>query len=489
MADTPVPALLVPPATGGGGAAESDPVLPDPAAVITQTGQDAPALVALSQTTEPEPPETVANLIAPLPQPDALPGPGAADQPGQVQAALPVPGTDAAAQPAAGKIVATLAEPVLPQSLAAPQTETVAKTAAKPEAAPGPQGAAVPALTAAGEDEAPMAVANPAPAAVSRADIILADPAAAKAAEASPGLTDPGIVPLADQGVLVDAAPPAKPKILEHGTAKPVLPGAATGPATGFAGTTPGVTLNRLPRIGGETPTNPAAEPALDPSGLPPLERNSADFENPQGRPLFSVILLDTGEMDPAALLNIGFPVTFALDPMRADVAQAAMAWRAAGQEVLILATALPPGATAADVEVTFQSHFASLPSALGVIDLPQKGFQDDRALSQNIVETLKGAGYGLVTFDRGLDPAAQVAKREGVRQAMVFRTLDAEGENVPTVRRYLDRAAFKAAQLGSVVVFGSTRPDTVQGLIEWAAEGRAATVVMAPISAVMSLE
>ena len=55
--------------------------------------------------------------------------------------------------------------------------------------------------------------------------------------------------------------------------------------------------------------------------------------------------------------------------------------------------------------------------------------------------------------------------------------------------RRYLDRAAFKAAQEGRVVVQGTTRPETVQALLEWTVEGRAGSVELAPASAVLQVQ
>jgi polysaccharide deacetylase 2 family uncharacterized protein YibQ len=56
-------------------------------------------------------------------------------------------------------------------------------------------------------------------------------------------------------------------------------------------------------------------------------------------------------------------------------------------------------------------------------------------------------------------------------------------------IRRYLDRAAFKAAQEGRVVVVGRTRPETVAALLEWTVEGRAATVALAPLTAALSTD
>lgn len=91
------------------------------------------------------------------------------------------------------------------------------------------------------------------------------------------------------------------------------------------------------------------------------------------------------------------------------------------------------------------------------------------------------------MTWDKGLNAGEQVARRDGVPSAMVFRRLDGANENASTVRRYLDRAAFKAAQDGAVAVVGQTSPETVAALMEWAVEGRSASVALAPITAVLS--
>lgn len=275
-------------------------------------------------------------------------------------------------------------------------------------------------------------------------------------------------------------------------------------PDSGIAqNTVEGVTTDRLPTItpdpAAEAPlVNSAARPA-EPSvagtdlpelaaDLPPLQRFARSFENPGAKPLFAVLLLDQGDPDlrRAELAALPLPLSFVVDPMQPGAAEAAEIYRAAGQEVVMLATAIPRGATAADLEQSFAAIAPILPEAVALIDTIDATFQDNRGLSAEVVTHLDAKGLGLVTFDRGLNAADQVARREGVPAATVFRSLDDEGEDSPLIRRYLDRAAFKAAQEGRVVVIGTAREATITALMEWAVEGRSASVALAPISAVM---
>ena len=280
--------------------------------------------------------------------------------------------------------------------------------------------------------------------------------------------------------------PAAKPKLLQPDSATKL------DPAPGLPKAADGVTVGRLPTIGGDAKKDAAAEDAAEaPENLPPLKRYAMPFENPTGKPLFALILTDDGSagLDRAKLAALPFPVTFAVDPLAPNAAEAAATYRAGGKEVVMLASGLPAGATAADVEQSFQAMTAVLPESVAVIDLATKGFQDDRALSSQIVAILKADGRGLITYDRGLNAADQVSRRDDLPAALVFRDVDAQGEETPMIRRYLDRAAFKAAQEGRVTVVGTTRPETVAAIMEWTIEGRASSVTLAPASAVMVVQ
>jgi len=249
-------------------------------------------------------------------------------------------------------------------------------------------------------------------------------------------------------------------------------------PTTVMDKAVPGVKVGNLPQVGAQAPVEEQA---------PPVRRYARDFA-PEGKPLFVILLHDVGSagMSREELAKLPFPVSFVVDPLATDAKDASATYRAAGQEVLTLANGIPDGATAMDLETTFGTLTQILPESVAVIDQDIGGFQDKRPLATLVLPVILGEGRGLVTYDRGLNAADQIARREGVPAAVIFRRLDGEGESKQTIRRYLDRAAFKAAQEGAVVVIGDTRADTVAAILEWTVEGRAATVTLAPVTAVM---
>ncbi len=252
----------------------------------------------------------------------------------------------------------------------------------------------------------------------------------------------------------------------------------------------PGVTTDRLPRIGDAEPAEPALEVlALEAAEQPPLLAFARPFAAEAGVPLFAILLHDIGAagMSREDLANLPFAVTFVIDPSAPDAAEAAQAYRAAGQEVMIEIGALPEGATPADLEQSFHALALALPQTVAMLDAAASGLQENRPLATQAIPILKAQGRGIVTYEQGLGAADQVAQREGLAHASIFRVLDAEGEATAVIRRYLDRAAFKAVQEGKVLVIGQTRPETVAAILEWMVEGRGSSVQLAPVTALMT--
>ena len=67
-----------------------------------------------------------------------------------------------------------------------------------------------------------------------------------------------------------------------------------------------------------------------------------------------------------------------------------------------------------------------------------------------------------------------------------MFRDIDGAGQDRAAIRRFIDQAAFRAGQEGRVILVGHVRAETMAALAEWRLGTRAASVDLAPISAVL---
>lgn len=224
---------------------------------------------------------------------------------------------------------------------------------------------------------------------------------------------------------------------------------------------------------------------------LRPITAFAAAFQNPESKPVLAIVLIDGGaaDLDRAALAALPFPVSFALDPMHPASSEQAAVYRAAGREVIILATGIAEGSQASDVEVAFQSMSQRLPEAVAVMDLAESVFQDNRPLASLVVPVIGAEGRGVLSWDKGLNAADQVARRDDIASAVIFRDLATGGGDAAAAKRTLDRAVFKAGQDGRVVVAGDITPVLVTALLEWSVEGRAGAVALAPLTAVLQVD
>jgi uncharacterized protein len=289
--------------------------------------------------------------------------------------------------------------------------------------------------------------------------------------------------------------PGTKPEALPEVAAEQIIPDtplteesniSTFKPAPGLTRAGEGVIIGR----GTDAGTAPADEGAA-PADSRPIAAFAAPFENPDAKPAFAIVLIDDGraDLDRAGLASLPIPATIALDPLDPATPERAMAYRAAGKEVVMLVTGIAEGAQASDVEVAFQSMAQGLPEAVAVMDLATPAFQNNRGLSSAVVPILKAQGRGLLTWDEGLNAADQVARREDLEAATVFRDISTAGSDRVAVRRLLDRAVFKAGQEGRVAVVGTADAETLAALLEWTVEGKAATVALAPVTAVLKVD
>ena len=437
---------------------------------------------------QPLTPEAMPDAEAPPTEPPATAPPDAEGEAGDDADTAPVL-ADGADQPPATlpQAVAPVDRPVAPS---APDSGPVDLPPSSILPAP------VPDLPGSTGDLSPVA---PVPTEAPAAPPALAVPSEAAPvlppADPVPELAAPSPPPLAEEERMADGprvlpdAPVPTPQTLPD-TPEPEAEGTPPPrPAPGFSGAVEGVRTGRLPRIA--APENaPLAEPqATVPVGA--LARNARPFANPDAKPPFAVLLLDSADMsvDLAELAASDLALTLVVDPSHPDAQDRAAVWRAAGQEVALLASGLPRRGGPADMEIAMEALEAQFPQALAVVDLPDGGMQGDRAWAGALAPALAARGFALVTWDRGLNAADQIARRGGLPTVSIFRDLDAKEETSPVIRRYLDRAAFKAQQDGRAVVLGRLRPETVTALLEWALDGRAASLALAPLTAALTSE
>lgn len=237
----------------------------------------------------------------------------------------------------------------------------------------------------------------------------------------------------------------------------------------------------------GETVTQAAA----DGEDTRPIRVFGQPFENPEGKPLMGIVLMDTGvDLDAAAiglpaLSSFPYPVSFAVDANLVDAAERVARYRAEGFDVLAIVD-LPSGAQPTDAEVSLSVALNGLPEIVGVLEGTGEGLQSSREVADQVTRILQASGHGLVAQSKGLNSMPKLALKEGVPAAAVFRDFDSEGQQPRVIRRFLDQAAFKAAQEGGVIMLGRLRPETIEALLVWGLADRAGSVALAPVSAVL---
>lgn len=296
--------------------------------------------------------------------------------------------------------------------------------------------------------------------------------------DASPSADSPAAAPLPADGpdeIATPAPEPAMPAVLT-----PDAPLGVGVDMPEFGELNPGLDTDRLPRIGAdpEAPEDTELQAALTRFAVP--------FEREGGNPLMALVLIDDPRFElPADLTGFPVPLTVAIDPSNAGAGARMAAYRAAGLEVAVL-TPLPDGATPADVEVLFQSYVRTVPQAVAVMDMPEALLQQSRPRAAQVVEILAESGLGLLTFDKGLNSGLQIAVSRGVPATTVFRVFDDGRRDNAAIKRFLDQGAFRAGQVGPVVLAGTMRADSIGAIAEWALGARAATVSLAPLSAIL---
>ena len=453
-----------------------------PSSDDTPDAQDKPQIAA------PEP-DDLASLDQDATAPASQPSTGAAD------AGLTAP--DAPDEPSG--LVADEEEPVLPspQALApqAPAGEDDLSISTEPAQPVQPdvedssvfedqEQALTPEDTpeAEGQGDAPQADADAAP----DVQTEIAEPAPAPDAEPDPEVTT---VTTPEPEAEPDVEPETEPEVETALVAEPEDDASST-----IGNLAEGVTVGRLPSVGGddggdgEEVTEEAA-PVEGPQT--PLTAFSADFENPEGKPLMSFVLLDEGDSPISfeALAEFPYPISYAVDVTWPGAGAAMDRYRAAGLEVLAMVD-LPEGANAVDTEVAMQTYLSQLPETVAVMEGVGTGLQSTREATEQLIPILQESGHGLVLFSEGFDTAQKLIAREGVPALSVFRDIDSNDQTATVIRRFLDQAAFRAGQEETgVIIVGRLRAETVSALLLWGLQDRASSVAIAPVSALLKAQ
>jgi polysaccharide deacetylase 2 family uncharacterized protein YibQ len=176
------------------------------------------------------------------------------------------------------------------------------------------------------------------------------------------------------------------------------------------------------------------------------IDLYARDGVSDEGKPKLSIVLLtdQLNAIDPNLVQALPIPVTFAVDPVNPSADALLLSLRELQQEAVILAD-LPP-------------------------------------------EVLNRTGHGLVLYEKGLNTLAKEAVKAGTPVATIYRDLDGADQNERTIRRFLDGAAFRAANSPSepIVVLARLRPETMSAILIWALQDRAQKTAIVPVSRLM---
>lgn len=246
-------------------------------------------------------------------------------------------------------------------------------------------------------------------------------------------------------------------------------------------------------------PTDQADETALKQVSVEAIETEepygkaidlyARDGVSDEDKPKLSIVLLtdQLNAIDPNLVQALPIPVTFAVDPVSPSADALLLSLRELEQEAVILAD-LPPEAVVQDVDVALTALVDLLPQTIGVIERQAGALQQSRDVMLHVPEVLNRTGHGLVVYEKGLNTLAKEAVKAGTPVSTIYRDLDGADQNERTIRRFLDGAAFRAANSPSepIVVLARLRPETMSAILIWALQDRAQKTAVVPVSQLM---
>jgi hypothetical protein len=236
------------------------------------------------------------------------------------------------------------------------------------------------------------------------------------------------------------------------------------------------------------------ATPEGEASGLPQVSntgRAIVDFAAPANvdptKPLMALVLIDDGTatLDLTGINSFPFAVSFGVKASAPTAPARAALYRSADFEVLSLVDILPT-ATPADLEVAFEAVSRAVPEAVGILETSDGVLQRVKDVRDQVIDIAADKGWGVMTYQTGMNSFIRIAAQKDVPTAQIFRDLDSDGQDGDVIRRFLDQAAFKAAQEGAIVLVARARPETVKAILQWGQGQRASRVSLVPVSVVL---
>ena len=291
------------------------------------------------------------------------------------------------------------------------------------------------------------------------------------------------VVPTGRDGARFETTAAVVPRVSQG------LPGQQAGTLTpsgqsGFGDRATGVVIRR-PGADASTPEPNGADTNGEPDAEAALVQYAAKFQSTGDKPKLAIVLLDTGTLSFAAeaLRNFQQPLSIALAPSRKTAADLMRSYRTEGYEILGLAE-LAEGARPADIEVAFEAYSIALPEMIGFLDRDNDTLHTQSGARAQLAEILAERGMGLVSSVRGLNPVVAEMTRGDVPAIAAFRDLGSIETDVRAIRRFLDQAAFEAAQRNEgIVVVGQLQPTIISGLLLWGVGRKADGVEIVPVS------
>lgn len=306
-----------------------------------------------------------------------------------------------------------------------------------------------------------------------------------------------------DEANIVAVAPLEAPQTSETAPTLPTppmqMPQAPKPEGVGSVSTTPvqPTITDEAPALPESTPSAPVDDQKEETDlgevdqSVPALIRNSVDRVETDDKPMLSIVVLDaaTGPpMESAAVQALPFPVSFAVDIVAENATQRIAHYLENNVEV-IASLSLPSGATPQDIEANITSLTPVLDHTVALMELEEGGLQPSRDGSTHLIDLVAASGHGLILYEQGLNTGLKYGQKRNLPVNTVYRDLDGEGQDGRAIRRFLDGAAFRAAQENGVIVVARSTPDTLSALLLWALQDRAKSVALVPISQVLQAQ